>query len=166
MSWLFKNGQDSSLQHVANKQQKTLVNGKAKLTVISEGSVLEGILRSEGDIQIDGTIMGDVNCTEMSMGEQGLVEGNIIAQKVQVRGMVKGNVSADHVEVCKTGTVEGDIQHQTISIERKACVVGRLISDKKHIAYKDKKHIAHKKDGVEKKKMKRSASNTINVSTA
>ena len=81
---------------------------------------------SQGRVQIDGAVAGDVTGREVVIGQNGQVNGTITANKVEVRGMVNGAVNGSAVSLLATAQVEGDINHMTLSIAEGAQFNGRV----------------------------------------
>lgn len=93
-------------------------------SLISENLHIKGDLRSEGEIQIDGKVDGDVTALTITIGEEGMVNGEIISGKILVRGRVKGQIRSQDVQLAKSAHVLGDIHHDTLGIESGAFVEG------------------------------------------
>ena len=68
------------------------MNGEeGDITIISHGVKLEGKISSGGSIRVDGIIQGDINSQgNVTVGEQGDVNGQINATSVTVGGKVVG----------------------------------------------------------------------------
>ncbi len=90
---------------------------KAYISLISTDLSIVGNLTTEGELQIDGTIVGDIDCHKLTVGESAVVSGAITADEIEVRGKVEGRISARQVHLTKTAQVLGDIQHDILSIE-------------------------------------------------
>ena len=80
-------------------------------TVIGSGVKLKGNLASEGDVAVDGTLMGNISSGgHVTIGVNGKINGRIQAVSAQIAGHVEGNVTAaDHTSIMSTGFVRGDI---------------------------------------------------------
>ncbi|MEO1328686.1 MAG: polymer-forming cytoskeletal protein [Pseudomonadota bacterium] len=92
--------------------------GSNKLTsVISADLLIVGDVKSSGDIQVDGTIKGDVDCSKLTISESGMIEGKIIAEQVVIHGAASGSIVGRSVMLHKTAKVGSDIHHQGIGIE-------------------------------------------------
>ena len=63
-------------------------------SVIGAELTLEGDVSGGGELQIDGTIKGDVRIEHVTVGDGGSVEGGIYAEAVEVRGKVSGSITA------------------------------------------------------------------------
>lgn len=95
-------------------------------SIISPDLKIIGDLKSGGDIQIDGTVDGDINCRLLTIGEQAVVEGCIVADTVRVSGTVKGQIKARIVHLDKVARVIGDVTHETLTMEAGASLEGQV----------------------------------------
>ncbi len=93
-------------------------------SIISADLKVVGDLTCSGDIQIDGTIEGDVKSKTVTVGEGAQINGSISADTVNIRGGVRGETRATTVVVSKSARVEGDIVHEQLSIESGAYLDG------------------------------------------
>ncbi|MBS0362028.1 MAG: polymer-forming cytoskeletal protein [Proteobacteria bacterium] len=96
-------------------------------SLIGENVRLQGDLVSEGDVQLDGALSGDLKAVHLSIGETGQVDGAIAAESVEFRGRVTGEVSARSVKLFATAKVDGDIIHDQLAIEAGAHFAGRSL---------------------------------------
>jgi len=62
-------------------------------SLLAESLTIEGNLTSDGDLQIDGTVKGDISCRSLTLGEDGTVIGQITAETLHVRGRARGGSS-------------------------------------------------------------------------
>jgi cytoskeletal protein CcmA (bactofilin family) len=95
-------------------------------TIISLDLTIIGNVVSKGQVTLDGTIQGDMHCASLVVGENGEIDGGIIANEVVVHGRVTGAIRGDRVMLQKTAHVEGDIFHQEIGIEMGTLFDGTL----------------------------------------
>jgi len=93
-------------------------------SIISANLVMTGDLNSEGEIQIDGKVIGDIRTKSLLVGKTANVKGEIIADDVRVHGHVNGQIKARTVTLAKTAHVIGDILHENLSIETGAFLEG------------------------------------------
>lgn len=93
-------------------------------SIIGANVRIKGDLSTAGEIQLDGVVKGDVSAASIIMGEQGALEGTIVAEKVVVRGQVKGSIRGRSVIMERTARVTGDVFHSTLSIESGAIIEG------------------------------------------
>ena len=92
--------------------------------LIDAGLNIYGDLQTDGEVEVDGKIVGNIGCTHLTIGKGAAVTGNIRADEVLVRGKVKGTIRATRVILQDSAQVEGDIYHDRIVIEDGARFVG------------------------------------------
>ncbi len=95
-------------------------------SLISSDVVIKGNVTTSGEVQIDGTIDGDLKSNSATIGENGTVKGKINADDVVVKGTVKGSITGRNIRVEKSAKITGDLCHQTLSIEAGAFIEGNL----------------------------------------
>ena len=99
---------------------------KPAASVLSSDITITGNVRSSGDIQIEGTIEGDIRAQTLIVGETATVKGEVVAEDVVVNGRVVGRLRGLKVRLANTARVEGDIVHKTIAIESGAHFEGSV----------------------------------------
>jgi len=95
-------------------------------SVISADMNVLGHIISDGLIDINGRIEGNVKCRAITLREQGRVLGDLIADTVQIYGEVEGLVKARDVSLYETARVTGTIMHESLAIEDGAFVDGKF----------------------------------------
>jgi cytoskeletal protein CcmA (bactofilin family) len=126
----------STSTRVANIQAKT-----STPSIISADVRIVGDLQSQGEIQVDGSIDGDIRTHTLLVGEGAHITGEIVADSVIVRGNVTGQVKARSVELAKTAHVIGDILHEDLAMETGAFLEGhckRVVQKKDQVNTVDK----------------------------
>ncbi len=93
-------------------------------SIISADLIVTGTLVSNGDIQIDGVVDGDVRSVGLVIGEKAEIHGEILAEDITVRGRVIGRIRARKVQLSATSHVEGDILHEAFAVEAGAFFEG------------------------------------------
>ncbi|MBI4183812.1 MAG: polymer-forming cytoskeletal protein [Proteobacteria bacterium] len=93
-------------------------------SIISADMRITGDLVSEGEIQVDGTVDGDIKCERLTIGENASVTGEVVAEDVTILGTVTGQIRARAVLLAKTSRVSGDVVHDTLAIESGAYIEG------------------------------------------
>ncbi len=94
--------------------------------VLSSDLTVVGNLRTTGDIQVEGTVEGDIRAHLLTVGESATIRGEIVADDIVVNGRVIGRVRGLKVRLTATARVEGDIIHKTIAIESGAHFEGSV----------------------------------------
>lgn len=95
-------------------------------SIISEDMRLTGSIISQGEVQLDGRIDGDIKAAHLVIGATGVVEGVVEATSVIVKGKIIGSLNASEVNIKNNAHVHGDIFHDTLSIEAGAIIEGNL----------------------------------------
>ena len=99
---------------------------KPPASVLSSDLTVTGNLKTTGDIQVEGTIEGDIRAHLLTIGEGATVKGEVIADDVVINGRIVGRVRGLKVRLTSTARVEGDIIHKTIAIESGAHFEGSV----------------------------------------
>lgn len=86
-------------------------------SIISADVVMRGNINSSGEIQLDGTLEGDVKAGSLIIGDKASVKGEVICETVTVRGRVEGGIRAKSVSLATTAHIQGDILHSSLSVE-------------------------------------------------
>ena len=102
----------------------TNVTPRRKLSVIERSVHITGSLQSDGDIQIDGRVSGDVRCLRLTVNRSGCIIGDILADELVVLGEVTGVIRAAGVLMRETARVKGQVFHHELVIERGAWFEG------------------------------------------
>ncbi|HBM59964.1 polymer-forming cytoskeletal protein [Salipiger marinus] len=99
---------------------------KPAASVLSSDLHITGNLKTTGDIQVEGTVEGDIRAHLLTVGETATIKGEVIADDVVVNGRIVGRVRGLKVRLTATARVEGDIIHKTIAIESGAHFEGSV----------------------------------------
>ncbi|MDH5531016.1 MAG: polymer-forming cytoskeletal protein [Paracoccaceae bacterium] len=99
---------------------------KPPASTLSADLTIVGNLKTTGDIQVEGTVEGDIRAHLLTVGESATIKGEIVADDVVVNGRVVGRVRGLKVRLTSTARVEGDIIHKTIAIESGAHFEGSV----------------------------------------
>lgn len=93
-------------------------------SIISTDLVVHGNLTATGDIQVDGTVEGDIRSQSLTIGEKASINGEIVAEDIVIRGRVIGTIRGRRVQLASTCHVEGDILHEALAVETGAFFEG------------------------------------------
>lgn len=102
----------------------TRASGRNPPSIISASLRIVGNLVSDGDIQVDGTVDGDVQSRSLTISQGASINGGIAADSVRVDGAVNGHIRASNVMLGPTARVLGDIVHNSLVIEAGAFLEG------------------------------------------
>lgn len=95
-------------------------------SVLSSDLTVIGNVKTQGDIQIEGTVEGDIRAHHLTVGETATVKGEVVADDIVINGRIIGRVRGLKVRLSATARVEGDIIHKTIAIESGAHFEGSV----------------------------------------
>lgn len=93
-------------------------------SIISASLRIVGNLVSDGDIQVDGIVDGDVQSRTLTISQGAAVNGAISAESVRIDGAINGQIRASSVTLGPTAHVVGDVVHASLVIEAGAFLEG------------------------------------------
>lgn len=88
-------------------------------SILGEGSVYHGDMKVNGGLRVDGTVEGEVDVEgTLTVGNDGLIKGNVRISHGIVGGTVIGTISAtEQLELQRGSRIEGDIFTRSLIIE-------------------------------------------------
>ena len=125
---MFSKSNDKSM--TVNTMNKATRSANSAPSIIGSDVTIKGDVTTLGEIQLDGTVEGDVRSAALTIGEQGSVQGIVTAEEVIVKGTVNGQIKGRNIRLEKTAKVRGDLFHETLSVEAGAFIEGKLTHKK------------------------------------
>ena len=100
-------------------------------SLIGEGTVIQGELRFDAGLRIDGEVQGDVVATDPSsllvVSENARVQGKVMAGHVIINGQIHGPVvSTALLELQPKARIVGDVHYETLEMHQGATIDGEL----------------------------------------
>lgn len=97
-----------------------------KINSIMEGTSIEGEIKSDSNIRIDGRVKGTINVRgRLIVGASGVVEGDVTCQSSDIEGTVNGKITCqDLLSLKATAKLNGDINTKKLAIEPGALFTG------------------------------------------
>ena len=89
----------------------------ATISCIGSDMSITGRVECTGQAREFGRITGQLRAGDVLIGDDGAIEGDVVAQEVTIRGRFKGTVRAARVKLQGHAAVEGDVFHQSLAIE-------------------------------------------------
>ena len=83
--------------------------GDTSPSIVNRQLTMKGDLESDGDIQIDGTVDGDIRSGRITVSETAVVKGALEAETVRIAGKVTGQIKARQVTLLKSAKVVADL---------------------------------------------------------
>ncbi len=118
------NSNQSAPASSAAASQSSRKASRSAPSLISADVVLSGNITAGGDMQVDGTVEGDIQTNSLTVGDKASIQGEIVADEVIVRGRIIGSIRARRVQLCSTCHVEGNILHEALAVETGAFFEG------------------------------------------
>ena len=119
-----------------NKTMAKTNNEQPSVNIVGAGTKIEGDITTNGDMRIDGSLIGSINVKgKLVVGPTGSVEGEIICQNADISGLVKGKIGVSELLSLKASSkLNGDIITNKIAVEPGAtfsgsCSMGGVIKD-------------------------------------
>ncbi|MDP3814779.1 polymer-forming cytoskeletal protein [Pseudomonas sp.] len=112
-----------------DKNKTDLQRFSGKTSLIAVGAELQGNLRFQGAVQVDGKVKGNLLASEglVRVSVQGQVEGEIRAPHIVIDGEVIGDVHASaHLELGARARVRGNLYYGLMEMAMGAQIEGRL----------------------------------------
>lgn len=96
------------------------------VNLIASGATIKGEINTDGDIRIDGTIIGTVNSKgKLIIGKTGRVEGEVNCRNADFSGEIKAKVNVSELLSLKsTCKLIGDIVANKLAVEPGAVFSG------------------------------------------
>src|ERR1700727_3053306 len=87
-------------------------------SLIGAGTSMKGDITSNGDLRIDGTLVGNIHCSaKVVIGANGVVTGDINGQQADIMGKVTGTIKVKDLLQLKGGSLlNGNIQAGKLQI--------------------------------------------------
>ena len=115
----------SSAPEMPTKKSSSPSRGGSVPSILGSDLIITGDIKTDGDIQIDGRLDGNVKAGNVTIGEQGAVNGKITASTVHVRGKITGKVDATSVDLSETANVQADLVQDQLMIANGAFFDGK-----------------------------------------
>jgi len=105
---------------------KSFEQESPSINLIGAGTIIKGDIKSNGDIRIDGTLIGSVNSKgKLVVGTTGSVEGEIVCQNADFSGIIKAQITVSELLSLKaTAKLNGDVITNKLAIEPGALFSG------------------------------------------
>lgn len=96
------------------------------INLISNGTEITGDIKSQGDIRIDGVLVGNLSTKgKVVIGNTGKVKGEVLCKNSEVAGEVDGKINVSQLLTLKISSrINGDIITDKLSIEPGARFTG------------------------------------------
>ena len=107
-----------------------LAPANSKPSILSEGFSFRGEISAKGAIHVEGTLNGQIQVNELTIGSKGEVEGVVSCHSLHIKGKFAGTAICNELIVTSSATVDGHVVYRTISVQKGASIKGELLLDK------------------------------------
>ncbi|MEX0736430.1 MAG: polymer-forming cytoskeletal protein [Bacteroidota bacterium] len=99
-----------------------------ELNLIGQGTSVEGKIRAQGSVRIDGKVTGEVTASEsIAIGLTGEVEGIVTAKNLTVGGKVRGSLNVSEKIVFEgKSVIRGDIRASKLVVDEGCMFDGKV----------------------------------------
>lgn len=120
--------------------RNTSENVVGEFNKIVAGTKIHGEVETQGDIRVDGTIVGTLNIKgKLVLGPSGIIEGEVKCKNAEVMGSMNVEIKVEELLSLKsTAKVKGDVITNKISIEPGAKLTGTINMDNPNAASPNK----------------------------
>lgn len=97
-------------------------------TIIAQGVKVEGDFTSNGNVLIDGEVVGSVKAAQnLQIGQSARIHASVIAATALVAGEILGDLEAtERLELTSTSKIRGNITTAVLSVEPGAEINGTI----------------------------------------
>lgn len=108
-----------------NRRQASAGGEEFSATHIGQDVVIEGTVRGQGVLRIEGKIIGDVEHSgTVVIGEKALAQATLRVKELVIHGTVEGKIHADRCEVMATARIQGELKAARITVAEGAVILG------------------------------------------
>ena len=94
--------------------------------ILGEGVRIAGAIYLDCDLILSGAVEGEVHCRRLKVESDGVIEGKVVAQEVNVRGRVAGEIYSPELTLRASCNVEAAIYYRALTLERGAFFEGKF----------------------------------------
>lgn len=104
-------------------------SGTTTETFIGPSVKMEGNFSGEGDVVIEGILVGTVATKgDVRIGQNAVIEAEIKAKNAYIAGKVKGNLIVSNLlKLASTAIIFGDVKTMSIGIDEGAVLNGKVL---------------------------------------
>lgn len=95
--------------------------------IIGNGTIIKGEVESNGDIRVDGKVIGTLKSNgKVVLGQNGSIEGDMYCKHADLSGRINGKMFVEELTSLKsTSRVEGELTTKQLYIEIGAIFTGK-----------------------------------------
>ena len=102
--------------------------------IIGGGATINGTIKENKEINIQGSVDGDVECKDLIVGKSGNLKGKIKTESLSVEGTVEGELNVKGLlKLMSSGSVSGKITYGSLQINEGGKLIGEVDFKDKNI---------------------------------
>lgn len=123
-----KDNANTGKKDVASKSTGGSSSGGHSLNSIVQGTMIDGTIKANSDIRIDGTIKGKLFCdAKVIIGPTGKVEGEVRCQNAVIEGQLDGMLEVKELlNIRETAKVDGEVTTGKLIVQPGGVINGSL----------------------------------------
>ena len=98
----------------------------APVSHLGKALTVRGVLDTNGELHVHGTVVGRVIADRFVLGIDGFVDGDVCAREARIGGRVSGRVFALNVELDSSAQITGRVFHHSVTVANGARIDGRM----------------------------------------
>lgn len=121
---------------------------KENPSIISKNLSIVGDLKSNGTIEIEGEVKGNITTEVVSIRDSGKVNGDIKAKIINIKGIFDGKAYAEKINISENAKITGELEYQSLAVDYGAsinCQLKRIEIQSKGIFTKASKEVKEDK---------------------
>lgn len=87
---------------------------------------MTGVLDTDGEVRVDGVVVGRINADSFVLGVGGYVEGDVHAKNARIGGKFSGKIYALNVAIDSSAEITGRVFHNNLTVASGARIDGRM----------------------------------------
>jgi len=101
------------------QKKNTMPSNSNAINSLVAGTEVEGTIKSENDIRVDGTIKGTLNCdAKVIIGPHGYIDGTITCVNALIEGKFVGDLTVEGLlHIKENADITGDIRTSKLVVE-------------------------------------------------
>lgn len=129
---------------------KEMILSKNNTSIISKDLFLKGDLTTDGLLEIEGKIEGNITGNEITIRESGFVNGNIISNISNIKGNFQGTIKSQRINVSGKANIKGTLEYVSLCVEDGSSIDGDLKRVSEINTQQQRQHTSEVKDKKEK----------------
>ena len=117
---------DASHADDASRNAGSGLKPTSKPSILSNGFEFEGVIKSDGVLNISSSLKGKVFAKSIFLDVDGIVEGEIQAEVLTIKGKIYGEIHCQDLTIGSRAVIDGTCFYKTINIQRGGRVSGKL----------------------------------------